>query len=298
MSVPRSRNVGLFAYSIHARARGIVVDYQGLFTALADASSLDRQTSVGDETVAITVMSESDESRWTLRFVAGREGLPPLFYDPVTGTESTADLGTSFVASSAWLFVDLDSRFAVTTKSRPGVAVGVMAQCLSHLGRELGAQPDLVVDLNPVPTEDFISELERFERVRQASVVLSRPNYDWTDNADQLSGYADESGAGTVELGMNAPRGQSLSTRQGIISDIKRLVAKPIGPLKNVRITGRRTGDSRETTVSLERHQEKRYVAIPDGQSALATRDELQTSAIDLLNGLAERLVTDPDSSE
>ena len=278
----RTRQVGLYAFSLHGRADTGVIDYQAFVTALAAVPPIDRQTGVGDETVAVTLLEPSGPGRWTARFVTGLQGLPPLFYDPATGTESTADLGNRFVASASWAFIDTSSRIVLIDRSRPGVAVNVMARALSHLGRELGIEEGLVVSLNPVPSPGFLEELERYDRIRQASVVLTRPNYDWTDSSTQLSGYADLSNAGTVDVLLSAGRGQSLSMDEGIVPDIKRLATRAVGPLKNLRITGKRRGETKETSVSLAKHQEKRFTPLPADADALAVRDTLARVADEL----------------
>ena len=293
ISVAYTRPRSLYAYSLHGRSDDEVLDYDAFFAALSEADVLERQTAVGDETVALTAVERRSGNRWALRFVSGREGLPPLFYDPVSGTESTADLGSSFVATASWVFLDASTRIVIAERTRPGVSIGAIARALSHLGRELGIAPRLVIDLNPVASPGFLAELDRFDRIRQAAVVLTRPNYNWSDSSTELSGYADESNAGTVDVTMSAGRGQSLARNEGIVADIKSLTSKLVGPIKNLRITGTRTGESKETSVSLAKHQEKRFVTVDEGGSAAAIRDTLESMAMNFLNELH-----DADDSE
>jgi hypothetical protein len=281
----------LYAYSVHGHDGASVLDYSAFFSALADVDAQGRQTGVGEETVAITAMFGTG-GRWSIRFVSGIQGLPPLFYDPVTGTESTVDVGQRIVATASWAFVDPTKRFAVIDRRRPGVPVAVMAKALSHLGRELGLAESLTISLNPVPSPSFLTELDRFDRIRQAAVVLTRPNYNWQDSATSLAGYAAESDAGTAELAMSAERGGALSQTSGIVSDIKTLASQAIGALKNLRVTGVRQGESRETTLSLANHQERRFVPVDRSASTAAERDALQGAATAFLAELPE-----PDSS-
>lgn len=292
----RIRQRSLWAYSIHGRdGRDDVVGYDDFFSALAAEPALSRQTGVGDETVAITYMELRGGTRWVLRFVSGHHGLPPLFYDPVTAQESTADLGSRFVATASWVFVDPVSRMVAAQRDRPGVPIGVIARALSHLGRELNLVPGAVFNLNPVPGPGFLEELDRFERIRQASVSLARPNYNWSDSANQLSGYAADSNAGRVEVTMSAGRGQSLAVDTGIVNDLKQLSAEPVGPLEDMKVTGIREGEARETSVSLAKHQEKQFVPVEESAAPAEVLAALDGAATLLLDRLAG---SDPGSDD
>ena len=143
-------------------------------------------------------------------------------------------------------------------------------------------------DLNPVVAESFIEELERYTRIRQAAVTLSRPNLNWTQSAAQLTGYADESNADAVELEMSAKRGESLAREDGIVADIKKLVRRPIGPVRNLRVTGTRRDEEKETSVSLKRHQEKRTFLLPTQPSPASEREAFQEAATQLLDDLGD----------
>jgi hypothetical protein len=286
---------GLYAYSIHGRDTVDVLDYRAFFSDLAGFDPQLRQTGVGDLTVAITATIPAND-RWSVRFVSGIQGLPPLLYDPDTGTESTTDIGGRILATATWVFVDPQERFAVIDQHRPGVPVAVIARALAHLGRELELAPGLTLSLNPVPSPSFVEELDRFDRVRQAAVVIERPNYNWLDSATDLTGYAAESDAGTVELQMSAERGQSLATDSGIVDDIRTLASQSIGPLRNLRVIGRRQGESKETSLSLARHQEKRFVPVDSSGGSAVERDQLQAAASAFLDELPSQDSSDSSS--
>ena len=71
---------------------------------------------------------------------------------------------------------------------------------------------------------------------------------------------------------MSARRGESLSKEHGIVQDILNVTRAVIGPVKNLRIVGRREGESKETAVSLKRHQEKRSYLVPSTADPKAER--------------------------
>jgi hypothetical protein len=261
LAAARREQRSLYAYSIHGRDEEGIIDYTRLLDFFERIPSANRQTSVGDEMVAITAILNTGSAR-ALRFVAGREGIP-LFYNVETGEEVYEDLGPRMVANASWCIMDPETRFVVVERRRPGVGVNVMARAMSLLGRELGFAQRLTVDLNPVASSSLAVEIERFSRIRQAAVVVARPNLNWDDSAAFFTEYASESNADAAEVLLTAGRGRSLSKDSGIVSDIKELLRNRVGPLKNLRIVGRRQGETRDTGVSLERHQEKRFVELP-----------------------------------
>lgn len=290
--MPRQQERTMFAYSLHGRTSEGVIDYQNFFSGLSRVPAPLRQTSVGTELVAITYMSRS-RGGWLMRFLAGEQDMPALFYDPDTGEESlsTPD-GRRFAANANWVYVDLTGRVAAIERRRPGVAVGVMARALSHLGSELGiAGGRVTFDLNPVVAKTFSDAVEDFERIRQASIVLARPNFNWADNAGDLTGYADESNADDVEVAMSARRGESLSKDHGIISDILNVTKAVLGPVKNLRVVGRRTGETKETAISLKRHQEKRSFPVPTVPNLQAEREGFEQTAAEFVRDVASREV-------
>lgn len=250
----------MYAYSLHGRTPSGVVDYPRFFNELASKEAEARQALVGREMVAITAMMKLG-NQWLIRFIAASEKIPPFFYNPDTGVEVHAELGGQVVASVSWMMVDPSSRFVVVERRRlrRGVAVGTMSRALTHMSGDLDIGPERVVfDLNPIFAKSFIHELDQYQRIRQASVVLSRPNLNWSDNASTLTKYAGESNADNVEVTMSANEEESLERDRGIVADIKKLIRKPIGPLRNLRIVGLRKNAAKETATSLQRLQEKR----------------------------------------
>lgn len=70
------------------------------------------------------------------------------------------------------------------------------------------------------------------------------------------------------------------------MADIKRFARRPIAAMKSVRVKGSRAGEERERTVSLDKHQERRYVPVVSGETA---RESLSTAATDMIREAAER---------
>lgn len=270
------------AYSLHGRTGSGVINYVDLFSGIADLPLRHRQASIGQLVVGVTVVERTDFGL-ALRFVSGTEGQPAIFFDTTTGEETAEDIGTRVVAVSTWMFVDPTKRLVALERRRPGVGVATIERALEILGLTAGLGDGLRIDLNPVPSSSFTTELESLDRIREAAVVLHRPNWDWLKDADALSGYSDESGADRSEVQLNAGRGKSLNKDTGIVADIRRLVSRPINALKDVRVVGTRSGESKERSVRLENHRERVFVPIAQGA------DEARLLA-DASRGLIERI--------
>lgn len=278
-----------YAYVIHGRGRRGPIDYEDFFRRLAAVPALSRQIGVGDEVVALTAAVGLGDGSWALRFVAGLSGAPPLFYDPATGEETYGSTSAGFVARASWAVVSPRTRIAITERRRPGVAPSLMARALSHLGRQLNLEEQLSMEWLPIVSESFLDELERYERIRRAAVTVSRPNYNWADSATELTNYADESNADDVELQLSARRGESLEKQKGIISDIRAMVRNRFSPLKNLKIVGRRSGEQRETALSLNRYQERAFFDVPSDADPATERDAFISRSLDLVGDLQEQ---------
>ncbi|MDA8046241.1 MAG: hypothetical protein M0Z30_13550 [Actinomycetota bacterium] len=278
----------LYAYSIHGRGRsGEVIDYVAFVQALVAApSSLRRATISQDEVVLLRDVRQRGHV-WELRFLSGSDQESLTLFD--VGNDRERDDPRSageIVVRPTFLYLNPESRFVALERRRPGLSPGEIGKALGIIGTAIGFDDDLVIDLNPVTAESFNVELEQFDRIRQASVTVARPNYDWTENANTLTTYAAESDGQTAELEISAPRGGSLAKEQGIVQDIKELVQRAIGPLKKVKIVGRHADETRERTLTLASHQERQFVPVDSNASAEDQRSQVAQGATGLLGRL------------
>ncbi|OUC79480.1 hypothetical protein CA982_08520 [Gordonia lacunae] len=188
----------------------------------------------------------------------------------------------------------------VVERRRPGVPISSIERLLSHVGREFGYE-QLTIALTPLAGESFLSELTEFERIRRAEVLLTRPNFDWTTNARALVGdLGAASDADVIEVAASASRGQSLRKEEGIVQDIKNFMARPINGLKNVKILGRKSGGASETTLSLERHQLRQEVSIPQSLDEGAREEMIVNRALNFVESieLSSESTTDDEAAK
>lgn len=281
------------AYSIHGRRNGDLFSYEEVFRGIGGLARPERQISIRQLVVAVTILRDQGDVM-TFRFVSGVEGERALFYDTATGVEAEEDIGTRVVADSSWVVIAPSKRLAVVERRRPGVALLSIEQWLAAAAERLDPGARFTFDLNPIASPSFTSELDELDRIRSASVVLRRPNFDWSENGAQLTGYSDESNATTASVSLSAGRGQSLSAKQGIVADIRELLRRPINALKDVVVIGQRADEPKERRVSFTRHAERRFVQIdPSGDDG----EQIEAAAIALLEEVAERVEDETDPS-
>ncbi|TFV62314.1 UNVERIFIED_ORG: hypothetical protein E4P37_17565 [Bacillus sp. AZ43] len=293
---PEFENRPVYAYVISGHTADGVLDYEEFFRDLAALAPGSRQTELRGDVVAITDMAETGRG-WAMRFLNAQSGLPPLTFDPETQEERYENLGDRLLAYTTQVIVRPEARLVAIERRRPGVPVQLIARGLSAIGREALDFSRLTISLTPVPSQSFRQEIEKFERIREAAVVLTRPNLDWSDHVGPLTRYGAESRAGRVSVEMSAQRGESLDPDEGIVADIKNFAAQSGGMAEDLRVTGRRAGEDRETSVSLLRHHARRFVRLVRGAPDRDEREVIADAADALFDDVDNAAVANLDES-
>ena len=271
----------LAAYSIHGHTAPGTRDetplnYSDFFKQLTLSEPRCLRTQVRDDIVAITERSERG-MQVCLRFVVGNTQDSPLLYDTISATTAPIDPGENrLFVRSAWVFIFPESRIAFIEKKRPGVTISQIEQFFSSFGREELRLKDLSFSLNPVPDNNFAYAIKEMTRIREATIVMKRPNYSWTDTAGELVGSpAAESNAARVTLTCSADRGQSLSKDRGFVHDLLKVVSTPISGIKNAIVKGYSPNKTGEHSVNLTQSNLKASTSIPKSATEEEERDLL-----------------------
>lgn len=281
------------AFNIHGHMEPgseeeVLINYQAFFNDLAQLPALERRTEVGANTVAITEAKISGPSV-ALHFVTGNAEDSTLVYDSRTATAEAVDLGANrLMVSGAWLIAYPDSRILFLERKRPGVPILEIESCLSQLGQLILGVDRLSISINPVTSSSFEEEIRKLTRIREAAITLRRPNHSWTASASSLLGELGSSNAATVEMQLNADRGQSLSKDSGIVGEIIQLVKRPVHALKNARVKGISSVDETERSISMTRHTMKATAKVNSMADPLEQLDDLRP--------VSEALISDINS--
>ncbi|MDG4791850.1 hypothetical protein O7626_39235 [Micromonospora sp. WMMD1102] len=119
-----------------------------------------------------------------------------------------------------------------------------------------------------MPALSLEREILDLSRIKEASIVVNRPNVDWNDASDVLSELAGDSKGKDAAVVIHAPRGESLSKEEGIISVIIGNIRRRLPNVRDMRVVGRREGETTDHTVSLQRHQLRVKAQVDDGAPA------------------------------
>jgi hypothetical protein len=210
-----SRKLEVFV--LHAVNDNRAVNYAELFAFIANIPARERSIERGEKLVAIPELTVSS-SRASFVAYEGPLGTNPLIFDSSEARARIERLSSGEVlATKTHGIIDLGQREAVIEFNHRGAKAHEVASVFEELGRRNPNWDTLALELNPLPTAEFLTEIQKFRRVRLASIRVARPNPAWNRSYEMLKDVAQESSGQTIDLAVSAGRGQSLSTRGGII---------------------------------------------------------------------------------
>lgn len=260
-----TRNLEVFA--LHMRAGEEQVDYEAFFRALVRIPSEQRSYEISDKLVALPQVALS---KHVVSFIAyeGEPGVNPIIFNTNRGTERFADLrAAEMVAVKTHGLIDLETREAIIEYNQKGAKASDIQQALERAAETLERFALATVELNPVADRTFIEAIEGFDRIKLATLKIARPNIDWTDSRDSLTEVAKDSNARTIAVTVSAGR-NNLDREKGLIGFIKLAASQALTMLKAASVTGSRTGEVGDTTISLAKHIEHTKVRVrmtPEG---------------------------------
>lgn len=266
------------AFAIHAHGRIFQGDYGQLFRTLAAIEKSERIVRFSTITVAISDIREID-GKYFLTFTEGEEGLQPLILDIVTGETRDEELGRDEVlVSAAHALVQPEKRRILVEYVRGGAKAETMAATIEALlVRKFDR--DIRIEFAPVIEENFVKEIERFKRIRVASLTLIRPNAGWDDHYTNISELLQKSDGEKAQLSVRAARGQSLNKNDGIVEVIKDAANDGQPYLADAEVVGIKNGEETETSVPLHMHVVHRNVNVPreanGGVNVLRLREKM-----------------------
>jgi hypothetical protein len=207
----------------------------------------------------------------------GHVGVNPLIFHTQSARERIESLASGeIVATRTHAIINWNTREAIIEYNQRGAKASDLAHALEVVGTKYTDYPDISVELNPIAGKDFFEEIDRFQRIRVASVKVVRPNVDWSDSANLLSEVAADSQGRTAEITISAGIGKSLSKQRGVVSIIKHLAGQTLSMLNNATIEGHREGESAPTRISLVKfiEHQRTQVTLVDGHADSTQMEE------------------------
>ncbi len=282
----QSATKNLQAFSVHAHVESGAVDYGLLFARLANLQPNERARVVGGRMVAIPHMSIKGDLV-TLWAYEGDINTDPLFLNAQSMQERQGKLSPGDVlVQKTHAVIDAKSRTAVIELNGRGAKAADIADLLEQVARAELADDTLALDLNPRVCEDFVHEINRFGRIRVASLKLSRPNVSWTDHKDHMTDLADESRGHFIDVTVFAERKESIDKNRGVVGFIKLLVREPLSIFRGAMVKGTRLGEKTETTITLARFIEHRKVRVGRNAAGHVVDAEIEAEMLAYLKSL------------
>ncbi|SCL67500.1 hypothetical protein [Micromonospora peucetia] len=295
--MPQSQVRFIKAYVIHGRTTEGLLNYPEFFHWLVNLPYGRTRIDVSSNVVLAIVRSVEREGMHHFRFVSGNPRDIPILYDESTGTtvQGRTPEGTWLVQSTR-VSVAPEDRCVFIESRRVGVGATNLERYFNNIARNLGFVEKLHVDLSPMPSPSFEEDINQLVRIREAALVVARPNSDWDDSSDLLSRLADDSNAGEAEIAVKAERGKSLSRTSGAIRLVKQHLRDGLHNLRNIRIVGRREGEAADRILTLDKHQMRTTTRINSAapqeeqdEQVFAAAEELAEAALPLVRERARQ---------
>ncbi|WP_442544990.1 hypothetical protein ACSBOX_04480 [Arthrobacter sp. KN11-1C] len=279
--------------------RDDVVDYDQFFSWVAEMPDRRSRIQVRSDLVFVISEVKRQGEKYAFSIVSGDPEEIPLYFNEESGqVEEGVRERSTWPARQTQVVVDPESRLVAIEMRRAGVGSSNLERYFRLLAMERGFSRNLIFDLTMQPSTSFEEELDRYERIREATVVISRPNFDWEDAEDAVTGLADVSGGHTASVTVNAARGESLSRTDGLLAVIRAHVRRSFTSITNARVIGQKRGDNQETSLSLARHQLKRLIEVPTREETPDVRDFVSAEAASFIDETAEKLLSSGDDYE
>jgi hypothetical protein len=278
-----TRTIRLFA--IHGRAHGNLLDYDNFFSWFAGLEVGSTRVAVYDDLVFVLERGRADHGKLVLEFISGDPSEHPLIFNEATREIDRGDIAPkSWPARQTRAVVDPAKRVLALESRHTGVSAKNLERYFERAARANNYAQDLSIQFAPIATHSFEEELREYERVREATVVIRRPNFDWDDAEDPLTDLAGESNGSRAEVTIAAARGETLSTTAGIVEVIRQHATNALTSIVRARIKGTKRNDSAETTLSTEQHQVKRGVTLPRHATPEQAVESVVDGAIELID--------------
>lgn len=283
------RTISLFV--MHSREADHLTQYAGFFDWMIELPRRLTRVQVRSDLVLVIERARKRDGLYEFTFISGDPSEIPLIFNEETGSvEKAPNSEETWPVRQTAVIVDPETRLVGIENRRAGVGSTNLERYFRILARDQGYASDLLFDLAGQPSASFEQELNDFDRIREATVVIKRPNNDWEDAEDVVADLADATGAHTASVTVNAARGASLNSNDGLLSVIRRQVQRPQTSISNVRVIGTRNGETQERSLSLARHQVKGEVRIPRNASRSEEREAVWVAAVALIQATAQTL--------
>lgn len=189
------------------------------------------------------------------------------------------------------LVVDPNSRLVAIEYVRQGAKALQLGPAMAGILRDHAPRlADVKIELVPRLNENFTKEIAEFDRIRIASIRITRPNASWTDHYTDLSDLMDQSDGAKADLDVRAERGGSLKKNTGIVKVMKEIANDEHPYLEEATIVGVRKNESAETTVRSSSHKVHARVIIDTDRTGAAFDTSIRAKLAEFISSWLPKL--------
>lgn len=207
--------------------------------------------------IGAAMLTSGNQSGERVSFVAysGDADRNVLFYDLNQLTEFSSLMESGrFVARKTHVLFDPARRTLVIESGRGHPPAEELAKMIEEELRKESDFETLEISFTPIAAPTFADKIDQFQRIQSVSVSIARPNVDWSERYDQLSKFADDSGAKAIDATVRSRRNEGISKLKGIIPDLKRWLSDTRSSVSGARIKGALPGQSGLIELKLSDH--------------------------------------------
>ena len=259
-----TKAVRLETFDIHGHNGNQPLDYVAFFRLIASLNGEKRRDSVADKLIAVPRIRMRDGSYELSAYIGSPEAVF-LVLNLAEGSEEVRQLEQGqLLATRTVGLIDPVRRLAVIQYVHSGVRAEQIATLFEKVARANSpAFANASLEFAPRAGDEFRKQLQKLERVQSVTLTLTRPNADWTDYADGLTGVASDSNAHNVTLSASASRSQSLSKAKGAVRFLSDLISgKRRSILKSAAVYGQRADDDAAVAIKLNKLIEARTARV------------------------------------
>lgn len=273
---PRQMTRKLEVFALHARTNRGVVNYPELLAAIAGRGPASRVWRDSEKLVALPVFRSQGPTRYRVTAVEGPLDTNPLIFNATSADSRVEELDRNEVlATRTHALFDLTLREVFVEYNQRGAKAEHLKHAMTTSVGAAAAWAGLDIQLTPIASQGFVDAINDFDRVRVATLRVSRPNIDWNDNFNHLAEVGQESDAGAIEITVTANRGGSLSKRHGVVDYIRNMFSNEHPSILGARVVGSREGEGAETSISLEHHVEHQRVRVTSDENGHVVETEI-----------------------
>lgn len=272
------------AYVMHAH-HDTPATYSDLFAKLASLRREARIYRYSDEVVVGFPIVAREGDGYFIQAVEGGDE-SALVLNVETGDTRENILDRSEMLSYATHFVVAPKkRRAAIEFSHRGAKSQILALAIEQILRDHYPDLDNIgFSFAPVIRKNFITEINAFERIREASIRVVRPNASWTDHYTDLSELAEQSAGDKVAVEIKAGRKASLKKNAGIVRVIKDVVSDGEPYLDDAVVTGTRENETAETSVHAKKHVQHTKASVQTDDAGVPVVNDIRTKLVRFLS--------------